>query len=107
MIYYTGITYKVSHNKLVAYSLCHMHAGGGFLQLCLLLIFCLAVLCCASMSITPWGKLDSTLLKRFIAGIWAALGLALDMLFAKFAMTSGEHCPFGLLPYLPPQLRIQ
>ena len=64
-------------------------AGGGSLQLCLLLLFCAAVLCCASMSISPWYKSESTVLKKTMLALSAGAALFTEKLGGRASHQPG------------------
>lgn len=65
-------------------------AGGGSLQLCLLLVFCVAVLCCASMSISPWYKSENFLLRKTMAVLNAAAALVTESLGGDDSQPGGS-----------------
>ena len=65
-------------------------AGGGFLQLCLLLVFCMAIICCASVSINPWYKGDLNFMRRVVAGFGAICTVVSNLLAAQLVGAAGE-----------------
>lgn len=57
--------------------------------MCLLLLFCAAVLC-ASISISPWYKSESFLLRKTIVALSAGAALVTEKIAGKHIIQQGE-----------------